>query len=54
MAPWVKDLVWLLQWLQLLLWHGFNPWRGNFHMSLGMPPPKKKKKKRRGRREREF
>ena len=46
MAPWVKDLVWLLQWLQLLLWHGFNPWRGNFHMSLGMPPPQKKRKRK--------
>ena len=28
----VKDLVLLLQWLRLLLWHRFYPWPRNFHM----------------------
>lgn len=30
MAQWVKGLVWLWQRLSSLLWHGFNPWPGNF------------------------
>ena len=31
------------QWLLLLLWHGFNPWSGEFLHSMGLsaPPPKK-------------
>ena len=29
---WVKDLALLLQWLDLLLWHRFDPWPGNFYM----------------------
>ena len=35
MVQWVKDLALPLLWLGLLLWHGFHPWPGNFHM----PPP---------------
>ena len=31
-AQQVKDLVLSLQWLKLLLWLGFNPWPGNFHV----------------------
>ena len=31
-AQWVKSLVLQLQWLRPLLWHGFCPWPGNFHM----------------------
>ena len=31
----VKDLVLSsLLWLWLLLWHGFDPWPGNFHTLL--------------------
>ena len=32
MAQWVKDPALSLQWLGLLLWHGFNPWPRKFHM----------------------
>ena len=28
----VKDWAFSLQWLGLLLWHGFDPWPGNLHM----------------------
>ena len=28
----VKDPALSLKWLGLLLWHGFDPWSGNFHM----------------------
>ena len=28
----VKDLVLLLLWHRLQLWHGFDPWPGNFHV----------------------
>ena len=38
---WVKDLALSLQWPRLLLWHGFSPWPGNFHM----PQEWQKKKK---------
>ena len=31
-AQWIKDLSFLLLWLWLLLWCGFNPWPGNFCM----------------------
>ena len=27
----LKDLMLLLQWLRLLLWHGFSPWPGDLH-----------------------
>ena len=33
----VKDLVLSLQQLRSLLWHGFNPWPGNFHMPQAWP-----------------
>ena len=36
MAQWIKDLV-SLQWLGLQLWHGFNPWPGNFRMLRVQP-----------------
>ena len=31
MVQQVKDMALSLQWLQLLLWHGFNPWPRNWH-----------------------
>ena len=31
-AQQVKDLVLSLQWLGLLLWHGFDPWPENFYI----------------------
>ena len=37
MTQWVKDLVWLLQWLGSLLWYRFEPWPGNFHMPWAWP-----------------
>ena len=40
MVQQVKDLVLSLPWLRLLLWHGFDPWPGNFHMP-GMQPKNK-------------
>ena len=43
MAQWVKDLVLSLLWLGSLLWHGFNPWPGNFRMPQVWPKKKKKK-----------
>ena len=36
-AQQVEDLVLLLLWLRSLLWHGFNPWPGNFHMLQALP-----------------
>ena len=32
MTQQVKDLELSLLWLWLLLWRGFDPWLGNFHM----------------------
>ena len=32
MAGWVKDPAFSLFWLGSLLWLGFDPWPGNFHM----------------------
>ena len=32
LAQWVKDPALSLQWLRLLLWHGFDPWPRNFHV----------------------
>ena len=43
-AQWVKDLAMLLQQPRSLLWHGFNTWPRNFHMSQ-MQPKKKQKQK---------
>lgn len=33
----VKDLVLSLKQLGSVLWHGFNPWPGNFHMTWVQP-----------------
>ena len=41
MAQWVKDVVVLLQQLRSLLWHGFNPWPGNYHMLWAQSKKKK-------------
>lgn len=40
MAQWVKDLVLSLQQLGMLLWHGFHPWPGTFHMPWVQPKKK--------------
>ena len=37
---WVKDLALSLQQLGSLLWHGFDPWSGNFHMTWSLPKNK--------------
>ena len=49
--PWelVKDLALSLQQLGWLLWCGFNPWPGNFHLPHAIGMAKKKKKERRKR-----
>ena len=39
-AQQVKDLAWSLLWLGLLLWLGFDPWPGNFHMAQAQPTEK--------------
>ena len=41
----VVDLALSLQQLRLLLWHGFNPWPGIFHMPWRWPKKRKKKRK---------
>ena len=33
----VKDLALSLMWLWLLLWCGFDPWPGNFHVLWAWP-----------------
>jgi len=43
-AQWVKDPALSLQWFGLLLWYGFNPWPGKFHMPW-VPPDEKEKGK---------
>ena len=43
MAQWVKDPLWSLRWLRWLLWHGFNPWPGNFHRLWAQPKKEKKR-----------
>ena len=45
--PWelVKDLALSLQQLGWLLWCGFNPWPGNFHLPHAIGMAKKKKKR---------
>ena len=42
MAQWIKDLAVSLQWLGLLLWHGFDPCPRNFHVPRTYPNNKKK------------
>ena len=32
LVQWVKDLTSSLQWLELVLWVGFDPWPKNFHI----------------------
>ena len=49
-AQWVKDTALSLLQLGSLLWHGFSPWPGNFHMPWAWP---KKKKRRRRKKEKE-
>ena len=41
-AQWAKDPVLSLLWLWLLLWHGFDPWPGNFCMLQAGPKKKKR------------
>ena len=41
MAQQVKDPALSLQWLWSLLWHGFCPWPGNFHMPCIWPEKEK-------------
>ena len=48
-AQWVKDTALSLLQLGSLLWHGFSPWPGNFHMPWAWPKKKKKKKKKKER-----
>ena len=43
MAQQVKDTALSLQWLRLLLGHGFDPWLGNFCMPQVQPKNKKKR-----------
>ena len=43
MAQWVKGPAFLLLWLGLLLWHGFNPWPRKFYMPRVGAAKKKKK-----------
>ena len=38
----VKDLALSLQWLGLLLWRGFDPWPGNFHLLWAWPESQNK------------
>ena len=44
-TQWAKDLVFSL------LWHGFNPWPRNFHMTQAWPKKKSKKKYKIGKKE---
>lgn len=37
----VDDPAWSLLWLELLLWHKFDPWLGNCHMRWAQPRRKK-------------
>ena len=46
-APLVKDPVLSLQWLGLLLWHGFHPWPWHFHVLLARLKIIKENKNRR-------
>ena len=47
MAQWVKDPMLSLQPLRSLLWHGFNPWSGNFHLAWAQSKKQKMKKEKR-------
>ena len=41
MAQWVQDLASSLLQLGSLLWRGFDPWPGNFHMPQAWPKKKR-------------
>ena len=41
-VQWIKDPALYLQWSGLLLWHGFDPRPGNFHMPQAWPKEEKK------------
>ena len=43
-VQWVRDPVLSLQWLGSLLWHGLDPWPGNFCVLWARTKKKKKKK----------
>ena len=43
----IRDPVFSLQGLGSLLWHGFDPWIRNFHMT-GMQPKKREGKRKEG------
>ena len=45
MAQQVKDPALSLPWLRLLLWNGFDPWPGTFHMPWVWPKKTKTKTK---------
>ena len=49
MAQQVKDLALSLQWLESLVWHGFDPWPRNFHMPRAQTKKKKERKAERKR-----
>ena len=53
MAQGVKDPALSLQWSRSLLWCGFDPWSGNFHMLQVKQGKKEKKKERRKERRKE-
>ena len=42
MAQQSKDPVLPLQWLRLLLWHGFTPWPGKLAHAVGVVKKEKK------------
>ena len=46
LAQWVKDPMFSLLWLWLLLWHRFDPWPENIHIPWVWQKKKKKKKER--------
>ena len=50
----VKDLALSLQQLGLLLWHGFDPWLGNFQTYWAQTKKKKRKRKRKKKKEKKI
>ena len=49
MVQQIKDLEQSLQWLEVLLQHGFDPWPFDFYMLWVQPKKKRKKKKEKDR-----
>jgi len=45
-GSWFKDLALSLLWLWLLLWCGFDPWPGTFHMPQVWPKERKNERKK--------